>query len=60
MRVEVPRQRSTKWWILLAALGATLITWCEAKERPPRPRRAPIAAPAPADDGFIEFDVLTD
>jgi hypothetical protein len=57
MRMRVPRQASTKWWFLLAALLATLITWWQVERESTRgPDVAPPAATEPA-DGEIEIEV---
>lgn len=66
MRMRVPRQASTKWWILLAALLATLITWCEAEQqaaRAPEPRPGDLERTSddrPIEDGSIEFELEID
>jgi len=54
MRQRVPRQPSTKWWILLAVVLATAVTWWQAEHAPPRAAPAP-AAPA-SDLVWIELD----
>lgn len=53
MRQRVPRQPSTKWWFLLAALVATAITWWQAGHAPTRP---PLPAPPEDDLVWIEID----
>lgn len=64
--MRVPRQASTKWWILLAAVLATLITWCQAEEhavpgREPRPGSLERTSDdRPSDDGAIEFELEID
>ncbi len=50
MRVRVPRQSSTKWWFLLAAILATAMTWCQNRGadrggREPRERARRAANP---------------
>ncbi len=65
MRMRVPRQASTKWWILLAAVLATVLTWWQAQqegERAPASRGERPDAPGVAEDpgppeGPIEFEV---
>lgn len=56
MRQRVPRQPSTKWWILLAAVLATAITWWQVEHAPPRPAPAPAPAAAAGDLVWIELD----
>jgi hypothetical protein len=62
VRVRVPPQASTKWWILLAALVATLLTLWQLP--PPRSPRPPSAEPAqerrPAGGDLIELELITD
>ena len=65
MRVPVPRQASTTWWVILAALAAAVCTGWQhrallaALAAPPRP--APPAAGTPelgAPEGdLVEFEI---
>jgi hypothetical protein len=59
MRVEVPGQASTKWWVLLAAVLAAACTCWEHRALllgEGLPRRP--AAAAPRDAGtFVEFEI---
>ena len=52
MRVRVPNQPATKWWVLLAALVATLATWCSA-DRVRQRRR-------PAEPVTVDFEVVSE
>lgn len=60
--VRVPHQPSTKWWILLAALLAGLISWWQHREDLERLAEAPERSVQPEDreQVEIEFEVLTD
>jgi hypothetical protein len=60
--VRVPHQPSTKWWILLAALLAGLISWWQHRGDLERLSRTP-TRPPPVEESErveIEFEVLTD
>ena len=65
--MRVPHQASTKWWIVLAAVLATVLTWWQARHEPaaraperPEPRdarsRRVAEDPGPSDSP-IEFEV---
>ena len=58
MAVRVPSQASTKWWILLAALLATLITYWQHRASLDRPARA--TSPAPAQSDFVEVEIVAE
>lgn len=55
MAARVPSQSSTKWWVLLAVIGATFCTWWQASHME---RDAPRSARPPATDpDVVEVDV---
>lgn len=56
--VRVPRQPSTKWWILLAAVLAALITWWQHRAELEWPERAP--APHEAPEDLVDVEIVTD
>lgn len=60
MRVRVPSQSSTKWWILLAAAIATGMTWWQAGTRRPAPPREPEYIWLDADDIAMPADGALD
>lgn len=67
MRQRVPRQPSTKWWFLLAALVATAITAWQAAHAPSPPATAPpatarpvTAPPAPPEDDLVWIEIDED
>lgn len=56
--MRVPHQASTKWWIVLAAVLATVMTWWQSQREPPAraPERRVAEDPGPIDRP-IEFEV---
>ena len=57
--VRVPRQPSTKWWILLAAVLAALITWWQHRAELERLERAP-APQHEAPEDLVDVEIVTD
>ncbi|AKF03484.1 hypothetical protein [Sandaracinus amylolyticus] len=56
MAVRVPSQASTKWWILLAAVLAALLTYWQHRDAI---ERAPSRPPAPQSD-FVEVEIVAE